>query len=71
MTGGIALYRLVAELEEKFDEKKEELVAKLNEMMAKIFCSENLMVSITAEEKDIAPIVRHCRSLKTACFVNR
>lgn len=68
MTGGIALYRLVAELEEKFDEKKEELVAKLNEMMAKIFCSENLMVSITAEEKDIAPIRQALPQFKDCLF---
>ena len=56
MTGGIALYRLVAEIEENFDEKKAGFVAKIKEMMAKIFRSENLMVSITAEEEGIRPI---------------
>lgn len=50
MTGGIALYRLVAEIEEHFDKKKEAFAAKLSELMQKIFCKENLMISITAEE---------------------
>ena len=53
MTGGIALYRLVADIEEHFEEKKEGLRAKLKELFVKIFRSENLMVSVTAETKGI------------------
>ncbi len=53
MTGGIELYRLVAEIEENFEEKKSGFAAKMRELQAKIFRSENLMVSITAEEEEI------------------
>lgn len=68
MTGGIALYRLVAELEEKFDEKKADFVAKIKEMMAKIFRSENLMVSITAEEEGINPIRQELPQFKDCLY---
>ena len=56
MTGGIALYRLVAEVEENFEEKKAGFAAKMRELQEKIFRSENLMASITAQEEEIEPI---------------
>lgn len=56
MTGGIALYRLVADIEEHFEERKESFVAKLGMLMKQIFRKENLMVSLTAEESDVAPV---------------
>lgn len=68
MTGGIALYRLVAEIEENFDEKKADFAAKIKEMMAKIFRSENLMVSITAEEEGIKPIRQELPQFKDCLY---
>ncbi len=56
MTGGIALYRLVAEIEEHFDEKKDAFTAKLRELMQKIFSKENLMISITAQAAGIEAV---------------
>lgn len=49
---GIECYRLVAEYEEHFEEKKDELIAKLKELVCRIFTAERLMVSITCAEID-------------------
>lgn len=49
--GGIAFYKLVEEIEEQFEEKKESLIAALKSLMELIFVKEHLMVSLTSEEK--------------------
>ncbi len=49
MTGGIALYRVIADYEEHFEEKKDILVKKLDTLRRKIFCSARLMISLTAD----------------------
>ncbi len=46
---GIAFYQLVKDLEEHFDEKKEALSDTLERLAGRIFCQDNLMVSIGAE----------------------
>lgn len=50
-TGGIDFYRVIDELESHIDEKKEELIRKLNEVCSYVFCLENLLVSVTCERK--------------------
>lgn len=50
-TGGIDFYRVIDELESHIDEKKEELIRKLNEVCSYVFCPENLLVSVTCERK--------------------
>jgi Zn-dependent M16 (insulinase) family peptidase len=53
MTGGIALYRLVADVEKNFEEKKEVFLKKMQDLICKVFRKENLMISITADERGI------------------
>lgn len=45
---GVGYYRMVADLEEHFEEKKEELIAVLKELMEVIFQPDNFMISYTA-----------------------
>jgi presequence protease len=47
---GVAFYRVLEELSADFDQKKEELRAKLSELCKKILCKEHLLVSVTAGE---------------------
>ena len=47
LTGGIELYKMVADLEEHFEEKKEELKATLKRLVKEIFVRERLMLNIT------------------------
>ena len=49
--GGIGYYKLVEELSEHFDEKKEELTAHLTALGKRIFRREGLMVSYTSDQK--------------------
>ncbi len=53
-TSGVAYYELLKDLEEHFDEKKEQLVANLQKLMGIIFRKENLIVDYTGEEKGYA-----------------
>ena len=48
LTGGIELYKMVADLEEHFEEKKEELKATLKRLVKEIFVRERLMLNITS-----------------------
>lgn len=50
-TGGIAYYEFLKDLEENFQEKKDELVVSLKKLMKLIFCKENLIVDYIGEEK--------------------
>lgn len=49
MTQGIEFYQLVKELEEHFEEKKDFISGKLEELVKKIFRKDNLMLSVGAE----------------------
>lgn len=80
MTGGIALYRVIADLEKNFEEKKGQFIAKIRELMVKVFRSENLMFSITADESGIALVKQSVSDFlgclftetaeKTACVIH-
>nr|MCR5467689.1 insulinase family protein [Lachnospiraceae bacterium] len=48
-TNGIEFYRVVADYEKNFDEKKEELIAKLKELAKKVFVKNNFMMSVTCD----------------------
>ncbi len=48
IVGGIELYKIVADLEEHFEEKKEELKATLKRLVKEIFVRERLMLNITS-----------------------
>lgn len=47
--GGIGFYQLIADLVEHFEEKKDALRAKLQELTEALFCKEGLFVSLTCD----------------------
>ena len=55
-TDGIGFYEVVKEIEENFDEKKEELIRNLKELSQSIFCADNMMISYTSAEEGIEPM---------------
>ena len=63
-TGGIACYRVVADYEEHFEEKKDELIKTLTRLVKKIFTARRMKVSITCEEKDYAAVEQAVLALK-------
>jgi len=48
---GIPIYRLLEEIDDHFEERKEEVISSLKELTAMIFRPENLLVDYTAEER--------------------
>ncbi len=48
---GITFYRFLADLEQNFEAKKSELIAGLREVMRRIFCPDNLLISFTSEKE--------------------
>lgn len=61
---GIAFYKLVESIEENFDEKKEELIQNLKELMKKIFRKDNLCVSLTSEKTVLDAVQAKVETLK-------
>lgn len=64
LTSGISYYQFIDELVNHFDNKKEEVIQSLEELMQYIFRKENLLISYTADEngyevmkKEIDPFV--------------
>lgn len=51
LTSGISFYGFIDDLIVNFEDKKAELVKKLQELMGEIFIKENLLVSYTADEE--------------------
>ena len=64
MTGGIALYRVIADYEEHFEVKKGMLIERLDALRKKIFCKERLMVSLTADREGYDAAVKEIGGLK-------
>lgn len=56
LTGGIACYQLLEDLEQHFEEKKKFLADKLMELAGKIFRKDAMTVSITASEEGISKV---------------
>ncbi|ABR47877.1 Peptidase M16C associated domain protein [Alkaliphilus metalliredigens QYMF] len=52
LTRGVSFYQFVSDLETNFDEKLPEIQQKLKNIAGKIFVKQNLLVSVTTEEKD-------------------
>lgn len=67
-TNGLAFYRILEELEEKFDEKKEELIDKLQKLVVYLFRPENLMVDYTAQESGMEGIEKLVEHLKSVLY---
>ena len=50
LTNGISLYKIIADLEAHFEERKEELKKTLQRLMEEIFVKERLMLNVTSKE---------------------
>ena len=60
MINGIAYYKVIAELTEHFEEKKEEISSVLKKLAVKIFRPDNMMISYTSANaglKEIGPMI--------------
>ncbi|MCH5257659.1 MAG: insulinase family protein [Lachnospiraceae bacterium] len=53
---GIPFYRMLEELDKDFDNRKDELIKRLNELVTYIFRPENLMVDYTAQKEGLENI---------------
>ena len=67
-TNGLAFYRMLEELEEKFDEKKEEVIDRLQKLVVYLFRPENLMVDYTAQENGMDGIEKLVEHLKSVLY---
>lgn len=70
-TAGIAFYEVLADLEEHFEEKKGALIAKLEEMVERIFTPERMMVSLVCEEKDYPAAEREILQIKESLYPSK
>lgn len=50
LTGGIGYYHFLEELDQNFNERKEEMKKRLKKVMGQVFIRENLLLSYTADE---------------------
>lgn len=51
LTSGIEFYRFIDELESDFDNRYDELISKIKQVLGMILCKENMIVSFTSEDK--------------------
>ena len=68
MIGGIPFYRFVVDLLEHFDEKKDEVVQKLQDLSEMIFRKENLLVDFIGEEKAVASFEKAVRNMRAKLY---
>lgn len=55
-TGGIEFYREVERLEADYENEKMELMRKLRAVCEMVFCSQNLLVSVTCDREDLEKV---------------
>ncbi|MEE0954552.1 MAG: insulinase family protein [Eubacterium sp.] len=67
-TNGITFFRLIEDLNKNFDEKKDDLINKLQTLMRLIFRPENLLVSITSEEAGMEGVTESIEALKKKLY---
>lgn len=65
---GLPLYRLITDLEANFDEKKEELVSALRELVKMIFRPEHLLVDLTGTRECLEMLEKPVKHLKKKLF---
>ncbi|MDD7740945.1 MAG: insulinase family protein, partial [Lachnospiraceae bacterium] len=65
---GISYYYLVKDLEEHFQEKKEELKENLKKLLPYIFRPENLIISYTADESGMEALETEVKRLKESLY---
>lgn len=64
LTMGIDFYKVVADYEKNFEEKKEELIAKLKKLASQIFTKEGLMAGVTCDDAGFAAVPDAIKALK-------
>ena len=69
-TAGIACYRVIADYEEHFEEKKQQLMEKLSSLVKTIFTAERMLVSATCEESEIPAVTQASAALKNVLYVS-
>ncbi|WP_416294979.1 insulinase family protein [Paenibacillus illinoisensis] len=67
---GIAFYQWLEELQANYDERKEELAARLQELTGMIFRPELLLVSYTADEKGYEGLEQQVSDLKSKLYTH-
>ena len=68
MTGGIAFYEKMEELVESFEEEKEHISAKLQELARAIFRPDNMMLSFTAARSGLTGLEEELAALRDRLF---
>lgn len=68
---GVPFYRLVADIEEHFEERKKELTDKLQMLARMIFRPENLMVDFVGEEDALKLLEQPVKKLKAALYTEK
>ena len=63
-TGGIGYYQFLEQLDREYPEHKKEIIARLKQVMARLFTVKNLLVSYTADEEGFRLLPEALRSLK-------
>ena len=66
--GGILFEQKIADLAEHFEEKKADLIAKLEELTRRIFTPERMSVSVVCEEIDFEAVGREIGQLKQELY---
>lgn len=68
LSSGIGLYRLLAQAESDFDQQKDAVRAVLKQLLLSIFRPENLLASLTCDEKGYDMFVPHLEHLRADLF---
>lgn len=66
--GGVDQYRLICRMEENYEEKKEEIVYKLQTLCRMIFRPENLMIDFTGDAAELAKLEGPVTALKEKLY---
>ena len=61
---GIAYYQFIEKLDKEFEECKEDLIAKLKQLIVQIIRPENLNISYTGEQESLNDICKQVKALK-------
>ena len=70
-TAGISFYELVSDLDEHFDEKKDELIARLMRLVQMIFVPERMLVSVVCEGADYQAVEEQIAFLLKNLYVSK
>ncbi len=70
LTGGIEFYRVINRITENFEEEKEDLIRKLEDLVVRLFRADNMMISYTATQKGLSGLDLLVDGLKQKLFTD-